>query len=103
MVGKARPDCVTPALARELAELGVIRLYVGVENGSEAGGEHLRRGTQQHHIRGALAACREAGIFVCYNLRTRSSITSMPICARSPSRRRRPSRTRRARARALSI
>lgn len=68
MVGKARPDCVTPALARELADLGVIRLYVGVENGSEAGGEHLRRGTQQHHVRGALAACREAGIFVCYNL-----------------------------------
>jgi radical SAM superfamily enzyme YgiQ (UPF0313 family) len=68
MVGKARPDCVTPALARELAALGVIRLYVGVENGSEAGGEHLRRGTQQEHVRGALAACREAGIFVCYNL-----------------------------------
>jgi hypothetical protein len=68
MVGKARPDCVTPALARELAELGVIRLYVGVENGSEAGGDHLRRGTQQAHVRGALAACREAGIFVCYNL-----------------------------------
>lgn len=68
MVGKARPDCVTPALAKELAELGVIRLYVGVENGSEAGGEHLRRGTQQEHVRGALAACREAGIFVCYNL-----------------------------------
>lgn len=68
MVGKARPDCVTPALAKELAELGVIRLYVGVENGSEAGGDHLRRGTQQAHVRGALAACREAGIFVCYNL-----------------------------------
>ncbi|MCC6558912.1 MAG: B12-binding domain-containing radical SAM protein [Polyangiaceae bacterium] len=68
MVGKARPDCVTPALARELADLGVIRLYVGVENGSEAGGDHLRRGTQQAHVRGALEACREAGIFVCYNL-----------------------------------
>ena len=68
MVGKARPDCVTPALARELAALGVIRLYVGVENGSEAGGDHLRRGTQQAHVRAALSACREAGIFVCYNL-----------------------------------
>jgi radical SAM superfamily enzyme YgiQ (UPF0313 family) len=68
LVGKARPDCITPTLARELADLGVIRLYVGVENGSEAGGDHLRRGTQQEHIRGALAACREAGIFVCYNL-----------------------------------
>ncbi|MEZ4444693.1 MAG: radical SAM protein [Polyangiaceae bacterium] len=68
MVGKARPDCVTPALARELAELGVIRLYVGVENGSEDGGDHLRRGTQQAHVREAMKACREAGIFVCYNL-----------------------------------
>jgi radical SAM superfamily enzyme YgiQ (UPF0313 family) len=68
LIGKARPDCVTPTLARALADLGVIRLYVGVENGSEAGGDHLRRGTQQDHIRTALASCREAGIFVCYNL-----------------------------------
>jgi radical SAM superfamily enzyme YgiQ (UPF0313 family) len=68
MVGKARPDCVTPALARELAELGVIRLYVGVENGSEAGGDHLQRGTQQSHVREALQSCRDAGIFCCYNL-----------------------------------
>jgi hypothetical protein len=68
MIGKARPDCVTPALAKELAALGVIRLYIGVENGSQEGGDNLRRGTQQEHVRGALAACREAGIFVCYNL-----------------------------------
>lgn len=68
MVGKARPDCVTPTLAKELADLGVIRLYVGVENGSEAGGDHLKRGTQQAHVREALRSCREAGIFVCYNL-----------------------------------
>ncbi len=68
MVGKARPDCVTPTLAKELADLGVIRLYVGVENGSEAGGDHLKRGTQQAHVREALKSCREAGIFVCYNL-----------------------------------
>jgi hypothetical protein len=46
----------------------VIRLYVGVENASESGGEHLRRGTQQKQIRKALAACREAGIFNCYNM-----------------------------------
>ncbi|MFO0757951.1 MAG: radical SAM protein [Byssovorax sp.] len=68
MVGKARPDCVTPDLAQALADLGVIRLYVGVENGSEQGGDHLQRGTQQAHVRGALKACREAGIFCCYNL-----------------------------------
>lgn len=68
IVGKARPDTITPELAKGLAELGVIRLYVGVENGSQEGGDHLRRGTQQNHVRGALKACREAGIFNCYNL-----------------------------------
>ncbi len=68
MVGKARPDTVTPSLAKALAELGVVRLYVGVENGSEQGGDHLLRGTQQAHVRGAMKACDDAGIFVCYNL-----------------------------------
>ena len=68
IVGKARPDTITPALAKGLAELGVIRLYVGVENASQTGGDHLRRGTQQQHVRDALRSCREAGIFNCYNL-----------------------------------
>jgi radical SAM superfamily enzyme YgiQ (UPF0313 family) len=68
LVGKARPDCITPALARELVELGVVRLYLGVENASAAGGAHLGRGKQQARVREALAACREAGLFVCYNL-----------------------------------
>lgn len=68
LVGKARPDTITPTLAKALAEMGVIRLYVGVENGAETGGEHLLRGTQQHHIRTAMKACDDAGIFVCYNL-----------------------------------
>lgn len=68
IVGKARPDTITPELAKGLAELGVIRLYVGVENASVAGGDHLRRGTQQNHVREALKSCREAGIFNCYNL-----------------------------------
>lgn len=68
IVGKARPDTITPELAKGLAELGVIRLYVGVENASQAGGDNLRRGTQQNHVREALRSCREAGIFNCYNL-----------------------------------
>ncbi len=68
IVGKARPDCVTADLAKELAALGVIRLYVGVENASEHGAAGLRRGAQGAHVRDALRACREAGIFVCYNL-----------------------------------
>ena len=68
IIGKCRPDNLTPALARELHSLGVIRLYVGVENASPAGSEHLNRGRQTAHVDVALRACREAGIFVCYNL-----------------------------------
>lgn len=68
LIGKCRPDCVTPELARSLREMGVIRLYVGVENASEMGALHLNRARQTEHVDAALAACREAGIFVCYNL-----------------------------------
>ena len=68
IVGKARPDTITPELAKGLADLGVIRLYVGVENASQQGGDNLRRGTQQKSVREALKSCREAGIFNCYNL-----------------------------------
>ncbi|MCK6545547.1 B12-binding domain-containing radical SAM protein [Myxococcota bacterium] len=68
MIGKCRPETLTPELARRLAELGVLRLYVGVENASADGAEHLGRGTQTAHVHDALEACRAAGIFVCYNL-----------------------------------
>jgi len=68
LVGKTRPECLTKELARELRKLGVIRLYVGVENASEPGAAHLARSLQTRHIRTALDACHEAGIFTCYNL-----------------------------------
>lgn len=68
MIGKARPDTVTPELMRELRALGVIRLYIGVENASVEGGAHLSRGKQGQRIRAALSACKDAGIFACYNL-----------------------------------
>jgi hypothetical protein len=67
-IGKCRPDSVSPELMRELRKLGVIRLYVGVENASQKGADHLNRRTQQERTDDALRACREAGIFVCYNL-----------------------------------
>ena len=68
IVGKCRPETLTHDLAREIAELGVIRLYLGVENVSSRGAAHLRRRKQVRHVEQALAACRSAGIFVCYNL-----------------------------------
>ena len=67
-VGKCRPDTLTPELARRLAELGVIRLYVGVENASQRGADHLNRRVTVASMRQALDACNDAGITACYNL-----------------------------------
>jgi hypothetical protein len=68
LVGKCRPESLTPALALELRDLGVIRLYVGVENASQRSSDHLGRKTTTEAVRGALDACLSAGIFPCYNL-----------------------------------
>ena len=68
LVGKCRPDTVTRELARELARLGVVRMYVGIENTSESGARHLNRGVDVAAMAAALDACAEAGIFTCYNL-----------------------------------
>jgi len=68
LVGKCRPDTVTKELARELARLGVVRMYVGIENASPNGAVHLNRGTDVTTMGAALDAFAEAGIFACYNL-----------------------------------
>ena len=67
-IGKCRPETLTAELATELRALGVVRLYVGVENVARAGSEHLNRGVQHQAVAQALAACDQAGIFACYNL-----------------------------------
>jgi len=61
IVGKCRPDTVTPELARELARLGVIRMYVGIENASPKGAVHLNRRTDVSTMGAALDACADAG------------------------------------------
>ncbi len=68
LIGKCRPETVDAELARELRELGLIRLYVGVENVSEPGAAHLGRDKQHRAVQQALDAAREAEIFACYNL-----------------------------------
>jgi radical SAM superfamily enzyme YgiQ (UPF0313 family) len=68
LVGKCRPDCVSFELAHELRRLGVFRMFVGVENGSQRGLDHLARKTSLAEIEQALSAFGAAGIFVCYNL-----------------------------------
>jgi len=68
LVGKCRPDCVTEELAQAMRELGVIRMFVGIENGSQRGLDHLHRRTNTADLERALLAYEKAGIFVCYNL-----------------------------------
>jgi anaerobic magnesium-protoporphyrin IX monomethyl ester cyclase len=68
IVGKCRPDTVTKELARELAKLGVVRMYVGIENASPNGAVHLARGVDVAAMSAALQAFADAGIFACYNL-----------------------------------
>jgi len=59
---------MTPELAHELARLGMIRMYVGIENASEPGCKHLNRRTSVAQLGAALDALAGAGIFTCYNL-----------------------------------
>jgi anaerobic magnesium-protoporphyrin IX monomethyl ester cyclase len=68
LIGKCRPDCITSELAQDLRRLGVVRLFVGVENGSQRGLDHLGRRIRMEQIERALSAARGAGIMVCYNL-----------------------------------
>jgi len=68
LIGKCRPDAVTPELAHELRALGVVRMFVGIENASQAGQDHLDRRTTTAMLERALSAFREAGIFTAYNL-----------------------------------
>jgi anaerobic magnesium-protoporphyrin IX monomethyl ester cyclase len=53
---------------RELSKLGVMRMYVGVENASPNGALHLNRKTDVASMGMALDAFADAGIFACYNL-----------------------------------
>lgn len=69
VVAKVRPDAITPELLVHLKKrLGLMRLYVGVENFSEAGIEHLGRRVTREQIDTALTACGEADVYGCYNL-----------------------------------
>jgi len=65
---KARPDSVTEDVAARLGRLGVVGVFLGVENASETGLKALIRGSQVHHIGRAFALLRQHGITLTYNL-----------------------------------
>jgi anaerobic magnesium-protoporphyrin IX monomethyl ester cyclase len=68
-VAKGRPDNVTPELIRFLQEkLGMMRLYLGVENFSPAGLKNLGRLMDRQTVERGLACCVDAGVYCCYNI-----------------------------------
>jgi radical SAM superfamily enzyme YgiQ (UPF0313 family) len=83
LVGKCRPDTVSKELAHELARLGVVRMYVGIENASANGAAHLQRRTDVATMAAALDAFAEAGIFTCYNLLVFEPETTLDDVARN--------------------
>ena len=68
MVGKCRPDQVDTEMLRVARRCGVFRMYLGVENGSDAGLSHLNRLHDVASCRRALELFREAGMFACFNI-----------------------------------
>lgn len=68
-VVKARPnDLDAEVLAAMKAELGLIRLFLGVETDATQGLRTLRRGVSQQQNHQAMALLAEHEIYVCFNL-----------------------------------
>lgn len=65
---KARPDSITEKVAFKLRHLGVVGVFLGVENASESGLFSLIRGSEVTDIDRAFERLFQNGIIVTYNL-----------------------------------
>jgi len=65
---KARPDSITEEVAGRLDKLGVVGVFLGVENASGTGLRALIRGSKVDHIGQAFDILHRHGIIVTYNL-----------------------------------
>ncbi len=65
---KARPDSITYDSIRILDELGLFRVFLGVENASENGLRHLNRKSCVGEILNALKILNEFDVHIAYNL-----------------------------------
>jgi radical SAM superfamily enzyme YgiQ (UPF0313 family) len=65
---KARPDSITEESIRILDELGLFRVFLGVENASENGLRNLNRKQTVAHILNALRILNDFDIHVAFNL-----------------------------------
>jgi anaerobic magnesium-protoporphyrin IX monomethyl ester cyclase len=67
-VAKCRPDELDLPLLEEARAMGVVRLFVGVENGSAEALRNLNRLHDLATTRRALDALRRSGVYACYNV-----------------------------------
>jgi radical SAM superfamily enzyme YgiQ (UPF0313 family) len=68
LVVKARPDDVDPEVFAVLQEIGLLRVYVGIEAGSSQGLKTLGRGVDLATNERALGLLRELDVYACYNM-----------------------------------
>jgi radical SAM superfamily enzyme YgiQ (UPF0313 family) len=68
MVVKARPDDVDEKVFSVLEEIGLLRVYLGIESGSTRGLKVLGRGVDMQDNRRALAFLRQRDIYTCFNM-----------------------------------
>jgi len=65
---KARPDSVDPDVFRRLVDLGLFRVFLGIEAGTAGALERLGRGQTVAQNERALQVLNDLGVHVCYNL-----------------------------------
>lgn len=68
LVVKARPDDVDERVFAVLREIGLLRVYLGIESGSTDGLRVLGRGVDLEQNRRALAFLRSNDVYTCYNM-----------------------------------
>jgi anaerobic magnesium-protoporphyrin IX monomethyl ester cyclase len=68
LVVKARPDDIDQKVFRVLREIGLLRVYLGVEAGSTQGLRVLGRGVDLDTNRAALSWLRAQGVYTCFNM-----------------------------------
>ena len=80
LVVKARPDDVDPKVFAVLREIGLLRVYLGIEAGSTQGLKTLGRSVDLAENHRALRWLRQQDVYACYNMLAfdpESTITSL--------------------------
>jgi radical SAM superfamily enzyme YgiQ (UPF0313 family) len=68
IVAKCRPDELAPEVLDAAKRMGFLRVYVGIENGSQHGLDHLGRDTTVAECETALDQLRAADLYACFNI-----------------------------------